>query len=209
MAIRLMNKIVIPKGKLEKLYLHEKKNAYQISKELKCGSTTVYRKLEHYKIKRRDNSSCHLRYNKKSFSGDNKEKAYLIGFRLGDLHVRKAVDSPGCKTIRLESHTTKTEQIFLIRSLFEKYTNVHCKGISNKTLRALCFLDESFSFLLPKKDRIENWIIKDRTLFLAFLAGYIDAEGHIGVHSKSKGRFLVIQTQDKGIIKSIYKNLMK
>lgn len=204
-----MNKISIPRNVLEKLYLHERKNAYQIARKLNCGHTTVYRKLEEYRIKRRDNSTCHLRYNKTHFSGDKKEMAYLIGFRLGDLHVRKAVNSPGCKTVRVESHTTKEVQIKLVKSLFEKYSHVHCKGISNKTLRALCFLDESFLFLLPKKDRIENWILSDKDLFLSFLAGYVDAEGHIGIHSKNGNGRLKILTQDKGIIFSVQRKLVK
>ena len=204
-----MVKIDIPKEILEKLYIENGKNAYQISKKLKCGSTTVYRKLDEYKIKRRDNSVCHLRYKKNSFSGDKKEMSYLIGFRLGDLHVRKAVNSPGCKTVRVESHTTKEVQIKLVKFLFEKYSHVHCSKISNKTLRALCFLDKSFYFLLPKKDRIENWIKLDNDIFFSFLAGYVDAEGHIGLHSKNKNGRLKILTQDKGIIFSVQRKLVK
>ena len=204
-----MTKVQIKKEVLENLYCRNKMNAYQIAKQLNCGSTTIYRKLEEFKIKRRDNSECHLRYNKIPFSGDKKEMAYLIGFRLGDLHVRKAVNSPGCKTVRVEAHTTKQVQINLMKYLFEKYTHVHCKSISNKTIRALCFLDESFSFLLPKKDEIESWIANDKDLFFSFLAGYTDAEGHFGLHKNAKAAIFVIQTQDKGIIHGINKCLTK
>ena len=202
-------KISISKETLEKLYISEKLNAYQIAGKLNCGSTTIYRKLSEYKIKRRDNSSCHIRYKRNQFSGDKKEKAYLIGFRLGDLHVRKAIDSPGSKTIRLEAHTTKLEQIKLVKSLFNKYGHIHSRSISNKTFRILCFLDESFIFLLPKKDSIEEWIVNDRDLFFSFLAGYVDAEGHFGMDKRWKSGMLKIQTQDRRIIHSIQKNLVK
>lgn len=203
------NVIDIPKEALEELYIFKKLNGYKIAKKLNCGSTTIYRRLEKYGIKRRNNSESHLRYKKSCFSGNKKEMAYLIGFRLGDLHIRKATTSLGCKTVRVEAHTTKKAQIKLVRSLFERYTHVHCKRISNKTIRVLCFLDESFSFLLPKRDAIENWITQDKYLFLSFLAGYVDAEGHIGIHSQNKAGRLQIHTQDKRIITSIQKNLLK
>jgi len=203
------NLIDISKETLDGLYISKKLNAYQIAKKLNCGSTTIYRKLENYGIKRRNNSESHLKYKKNNFSGNKGEMAYLIGFRLGDLHVRKATTSPGCKTIRVEAHTTMNAQIKLAKSLFERYTHVHYKKISNKTMRMLCFLDESFSFLLPKRDAIENWIIQDKDLFLSFLAGYVDAEGHIGIHNQNKAGRLQIITQDKKIITSIQKNLQK
>lgn len=203
------NRIDIPKETLEQLYISKKLNGYQIARKFNCGSTTIYRRLEKHGINRRNNSESHLRYNKSCFSGDKGEAAYLIGFRLGDLHVRKAFPSSGCKTIRVEAHTTKKAQIKLLRFLFKRYTHVHCKRTSAETVRVLCFLDESFSFLLPKRDAIENWITQDKDLFLSFLAGYVDAEGHIGVHSQNKAGRLQIHTQDEGIIGSIQKNLLK
>jgi|SRR3989338_3628412 len=204
-----MKLISISKEILDKLYIKERLNAYQIAEKLNCGSTTVYRHLEKYRIKRRDISECHIKYKKNRFSGNKLEMAYLIGFRLGDLHVRKAINSPGCKTIRVEAHTTKPDQIELVKNLFSKYSHVHSKFISNKTIRALCFLDNSFSFILPKVDKIENWIESDKNLFLAFLAGYVDAEGHISIHKNNGAGRLIIETQDKGIIISIQQNLNK
>lgn len=166
-------KIIIPKSTLERLYISEKMNAYQIAKRLGCGATRIYRKLEECGIKRRDNSECHIRYEKTPFSRNKEEMAYLIGFRLGDLHVRKAVDLPGCKTIRVEAHTTKQDQIKLVNSLFKKYTHIHNKEITAgtrgvNTFRILCFLDRSFSFLLPKKDKIENWIMENKSFLCLF-----------------------------------------
>lgn len=206
--------VFISKNMLENLYISKKLNAYQIAKRVSCGSSTVYRKLEKYGIKRRDNSECHMRYSRKPFSRNKKEMAYLIGFRLGDLHVRKAIDLPGCKTVRVEGHTTKKEQTQLIESLFKRYSHVHTKEILNgngipgmTTTRILCFLDSSFSFLLPKNDVIEEWIEQDRGLFLSFLAGYIDAEGHIGLHTTNGSPQVKISSYDKGILNGIHRKL--
>lgn len=44
---------------------------------------------------------------------------------------------------------------------------------------------------------------------MSFLAGYVDAEGHIGIHSGNGTPFLKIATQDKKIINSIQKKLIK
>ena len=201
----------ISKKILDKLYWVKKLNAYQIAKKLNCGSTTIYRLLKKYNIKVRDISESHIKYKRNNFSNNEIEKAYLIGFRLGDLHVRKAINSEGCKTIRIEAHTTKRDQITLFNELFKKYSHVHIKDINSKnkkTIRGLCFVDESFKFLLPKKDEIEKWIFKEERHFLSFISGYIDAEGHIGISFNGSPQ-LLIETQDKNIIKSIHKGLTK
>ncbi len=202
-----MSKIDISREALFDLYCSKKLNAYEISKKLNVGSTTIYRFLKKYSIKTRTASECHIKYRRTSFSRNEAEKAYLIGFRLGDLYVRKAVNTKGCKTIRIEAHTTKPNQIKLFNFLFNKYGHVHIKKILSKgvkTIRGLCFLDDSFSFLLPKKDKIEDWILNDISLFLSFVSGYIDAEGNISINSSSGRPQLAIQTQDEKIIKSIH-----
>ena len=50
--------------------------------------------------------------------------------------------------------------------------------------------------------------MKDSNLFLAFLAGYIDAEGHIGIHSQNGSPQLKIGSYDKGILYTTYKTLL-
>ena len=48
-----------------------------------------------------------------------------------------------------------------------------CKNIE-------AFLDLSFDFLLPKNNYSN--ILSNKNTFIPFLAGFTDAEGHIGVH---------------------------
>jgi intein-encoded DNA endonuclease-like protein len=61
-----------------------------------------------------------------------------------------------------------------------------------------CLVNESFNFLLEKKDDIEDWILADDERFFAFFAGYSDAEANIGVYG-GKARFR-IDSYDKNII---------
>jgi hypothetical protein len=42
-------------------------------------------------------------------------------------------------------------------------------------------LNHSFDFLVPKEDRVPEWILADDEAFFAFLAGYLDAEGYVKI----------------------------
>jgi hypothetical protein len=41
----------------------------------------------------------------------------------------------------------------------------------------------TMAFLLDREDSIPDWVLEDAETFFAFFAGYVDAEGHIGVHN--------------------------
>ena len=110
----------------------------------------------------------------------------------------------GRKTIKTNSSTTKLAQANLIKSLFSNYCHVYinkCKDCYTTN----CHLDNSFNFLLEKKDKIKYWILKDDKLFLAFLGGYTDAEGNIGIYTKM-ARYRV-GSYDKKILSQIYAKL--
>jgi hypothetical protein len=142
------------------------------------------------------------KYPKKDFSCSLIEKAYLIGFRLGDLHVRKNTYG---QTIFVQSWSTKKEQIDLMKKLFRNYGNVLLSKRNDGNNGFTCYLNLSFSFLLKKQDNIEKWILKNNDYFLSFLGGYVDAEGHFGI-SNSYGAFFV-GTYDRKIIHQIYGKL--
>ncbi|HIH25636.1 hypothetical protein J4476_00015 [Candidatus Woesearchaeota archaeon] len=165
---------------LIKLYLNKKLSTWKIEKFYGYKRGTVHRKLKDYGIKLRSSSESHIIYKRKSFDKDIYEKVYLIGFRLGDLRVRKTGE-----TIKTDCASTKPAQIELIKSLFNEYGRV---WISEPRLRKdgkICvnieaFLDLSFDFLLPKDNY--DYILADKITFTSFLAGFTDAEGHIGIH---------------------------
>ncbi len=206
---------LIEPQKLKRLYLEKKLNAYQIAKLYGCGHSTVYRRLQQFGIARRNISDAHIRYAKQSFSSNSIEKAYLIGFRLGDLWVHK-LTSGQSQTIRVDCHSTKPEQIKLFKTLFERYSKVivtqhrfgtGIAGHLKDTWKARVYLDLSFSFLLPKQDSAEEWIISDEKYFWAFFAGYADAEGCFAINKSNNRPGFHIQSYDKNILFQMHDKL--
>lgn len=202
MSVRLN----IPKNRLKFLYENKRKTSSQLAKNYSCSFKTILNRLREYNIKIRDISEAHIKYPKKDFSGNLIEKAYLIGFRIGDLHVRR-YEKNG-KIISVECASTHLEQIELIRNLFKKYGYVRINSSrERKIIGVQCALNPTFGFLLKKEDRIEPWILPKDNLFFAFLAGYIDAEGDIGVYSKNVAS-LRIGTYDRNILSQIQSKLL-
>jgi len=208
-------KIDISLNKLKKLYLDRKLSEYEIAKMFRCPQMTISRRLREYGIPARTireaavNRAKHF-YGKKlkNFSGNLEEKSYLIGFRLGDLHVRQAGENTASPVVIVRTNSTKIEEIQLFRRMFSKYGYIW-QGNKDKSgaISIRCYLNSTFSFLISKIDSIENWILNNQKYFLAFLAGYIDAEGTFAI-CRDDGIF-AIKTQDKGILWQIYFNLDK
>jgi hypothetical protein len=144
-------------------------------------------------------------YPRKDFSGDPLEKAYLLGFRQGDLHVR-----PTSISVEVSTSTTKTEQINLFQGLFSQYSRVRVvpfqdKHCSNHSLA--CCLNMSFDFLIPKHDSVPAWILRpiqagDLQPFIAFLAGYTDAEGSFFVRGAGDSGF-TLASYDVNVLRQI------
>jgi len=200
-------KLSIPRGKIRFFYEKRRKSTTEISRIFSCTPATILNRIKEYKIRVRDFSSAHIKYPKNDFSGDLIEKAYLIGFRLGDLHVRK-YEKNG-KVISVECASTKLDQVILIQNLFKKYGYVRItRSVGDNVIRIQCALNPSFNFLLPKSDLIEAWILRRNKLFFAFFAGYLDAEGDISLHS-NKIASLRVGTYDKNILAQIKQKLRK
>lgn len=66
-----------------------------------------------------------------------------------------------------------------------------------------CFLNKSFSFLLAKE--LDYSVITSSEDFYTFFAGYLDAEGYIGIN-QGKAR-LKIDSYDKDVLFWISKKL--
>ena len=142
-----------------------------------------------------------MRYKKYDFSGNLIEKAYLIGFRLGDLAASKT--SPVSETVVVRAHTTHDAQLDLFRKLFKGYGKVvSYKSSTNPSTNANAYLNKSFEFLLPKHDAVEAWIIANNEYFSSFAAGYIDAEGSFGIY-QGRARFKM-DAYDKEILFQIH-----
>jgi hypothetical protein len=202
--------IKIPKETLLNLYTKKFLSSYQIAKELGCSQTLVMKKLKIYKISTRTiqegKALTKPKYKRKNFTGTDGEKAYLIGFRLGDLYVSKT--HPNSPTIRISSNSTKANQINLIRGLFIPYGHVKEIGPDKKGATNIrTYLNNTFNFLVPKYPNIPSWILKSKEYSVAFFAGYVDAEGTFAISNRNQPLFS-IKSQDKGILSDIHKHIL-
>lgn len=197
--------VSITKEILFNLYQKKKMTQKQIAQKYGHSRYGIQRWMKIYGVKSRSLSQAFTKYPKFNFTEDFIKKAYIIGFRLGDLNVYKVHE-----LIQVRCSTTKEAQITLIENLFKRYGNVHIWKAKRGTFEIIALLNKSFSFLLPKKDEIESWIKPNNKYFLSFLAGYSDAEGSYYLR-KPYSRFgkvgwgvFEIQTYDKNIIYAIY-----
>lgn len=199
--------INIDKEILFDLYYKRKLSQEQIAKKFGCCQQDIQRRMKAYKINARSCSEANTKYLKFDFNNSLLEKAYLLGFRVGDLNVSKVHN-----LIQVRGSTSVKEQVELFTDLFQDYGNVHTWIAKRGTYESVALLNQSFEFLLPKKDSVEQWILDDKEYYLSFLAGYIDAEGsfYLRKHSRNEGLELglfEIQSYDKNIITTIFEKL--
>jgi len=181
-AKRLFYNINIPKKELKRLYLEKKISSTEIARKFKCSPHLVRNRIWEYKIPIRPLKEALAlsntpQYPRHDFSGNLEEKAYLIGFRQGDLYARQARS----RTIEVFMSSTKKAQHELFRNLFLKYGHIWQRWTKapdgTREISVCCYLNNTFKFLVAKKDLIESWILKNKKYFATFLAGYSDAEG--------------------------------
>lgn len=210
-AKRLFYGINIPKKELKKLYIKIKMSSIEIAKKFRCDPGLIGRRLREYKIPVRTIQealplSNKAKYPQYDFSGDLEEKAYLMGFSKGDLHVYSRSDNSSSIFINVGS--TKVELIKIAEQSFSRYGHIwKSKLYKNGTVYIHCSLNRSFNFLLHKKDLIEDWIIKNTKYFASFLAGYTDAEGSFCLCRNNA--VFSIRSQDKGILHQIHSKLIE
>lgn len=106
-----MKKIHFSKKELEKLYINKRLSMEKITEITGVGMTTVFKWLHKYNIPIRK-----FKYKKYDFSGDPKEKAYILGLVAGDICAYKH-----CRQIVAELTTTHPAMMNLFYSVFEKY----------------------------------------------------------------------------------------
>lgn len=210
----LTKPIKLTKIGLEYLYYKKNLSLKKISNIAHCSESGLERRFKSYNLKSRSTQNRTCKIKKFDFSGNLIEKAYLIGFRLGDLNIMKRVS-----VTQIRCSSTIFAQIRLIKQLFSKYSTSKVVKYIDRNFEIpkwnIVFLvNRSFNFLVPKKDEIPAWIQKDKQLFFSFLAGYSDAEGSFLIRKgkpKNKIGFGMyeIGSQQKNIIIQIYKNLLK
>lgn len=202
---RPINKGPISQQMLSNLYVDKKMSLKQIGNLYHMSPSGILKRIRKTTIKTRETWEVNTGI-KKPFAGNNNERAYLIGFRIGDLGIRQS--SLKTKMILVGSNTTKKDQIQLMTKLFENYSKVWVGNPNKKGVMSFStILHPSFSFLLPKQDDIERWITKNDKLMTSFVSGYIDAEGSFGVYN-NRGKFR-LGSYDKNILRLIHLWLLK
>lgn len=196
--------VVFTKEQLEKWYLTDKLSTWEIEKRFGHSRSTIHRKLKEYGLETRNIAVSHIRFPRKDFSGNILEKAYLVGFRIGDLNVTKC--GPKSETIAIKCATTKQGQIELFKNLFSKYGHI-IQGQPTKSgkINIQANLNLTFSFLLDKGLGSYKWVFNNKDTFFAFLAGFSDAEGSFFI-TQGKGMFS-LGNYDKPLLLKIKKSL--
>src|SRR6202171_2297963 len=173
------NAVEIELAELVRLYMHEGLSLSAIAKRYGYSLTTIWRKMQAAGIACGEDGGT-PQYARADFRGDLAEKAYLVGFRIGDLNI----ELHG-RTIVVKCTSTRTEQVDLFRQLFERYGHVYTDESTlarrqRQSIGMSVALNRTFDFLLPKQDFVPDWILDGSDdVFFAFLAGYIDAEGYV------------------------------
>lgn len=206
----ITEKCKISKEFLEELYLKKRLNTIQIAKMFDVSSTTINRKLIKYGIPIRSKSERMTKYPKKPFSGNLKEKAYMLGLRAGDINACNHF-----KLIRIQTCSSHPAQVQMINDVFGKYSHIGLsihRSSCDKELAIYSDLHKSFDFLIEKPNKIPEWIINNDELFYCFLAGYMDCEGNwqIAKSNENDVRFMFrIRSYDKILLKQIKSQLEK
>ena len=199
------NKKEISKEKIKELYLDKRLSSRKIAKLCGCAYTTIDRKIKEYGFKTRSRAESHRIYPRKNFNGNIIEKAYLIGFSIGDLRVRKNWENS--ETLQVDSGSTKLSQIRLIKKLFSPYAHVWISKPNKKgKIQVQAHVNLSFSFLLTKK--VPKWIFKNKETFFSFFSGFTDAEGCISVNGRNQA-YYSLGNYDKELLSQIRYNLIK
>jgi hypothetical protein len=202
--------LFLPKEKIEHLYWEKGLSTRKLASVFNTNQRAIIQCMNNYGVPRRERIEAVIKgckkYEKRPFSGNLNEKAYIMGFTFADLRRRLHG-----RQINLSGGTTHPAFTKLFREIFQEYAPIRERPVYNRMTKKFgwtleCELHESFNFLLEPKN-IPDWIKNNDEYFLKFFAGYTDGEGTICI-SKNSPRcvafILRIASEDKEILTSIY-----
>ncbi len=174
------------KKQLKNWYIDQKLSTWEIEKRFGYSRSTLYRKLKEFGFQTRNIATSHI--------------------RIGDLNVTKC--GPQSETIVVKCASTKQGQLILFKNLFGQYGHIiQGKPTKEDKINIQASINSSFSFLLEKRPSSYKWVFKNKKTFLAFLAGFSDAEGSF-FFSRGMGVFS-IGNYDKLLLTKIRKFLKR
>ena len=182
--------------------------------EAVVGPVTVFTHLKGRGVQLRDKVEAQIKavtkYQRKPFSGNDEERAYLAGFRTGDLDVVKHG-----RAVRVRTGTTHPAMVELFQELFGRYGYVHSyprrAPWTGHEWNLEADLGGSFEFLLLELSKVPREFAAKPHLFYRFLAGFFDAEGSIYPHRKKWGTSFEIQIPNVNfqLLTSIFRCLQR
>ncbi len=194
--------------------LHNKKNLslLRISKEVGRSYTAIWglcRALEIHtrSVAEADRNSIAIRskHKRTSFDGTEEERAYILGFRHGDLTALQVSGT----AVMVTSTTTHPAFAKLFHELFQRYGHIYQYPMYEEgkgyKWKVAVRLDNSFQFLLqPRQEALRSYA-QDRKLFLAWLAGLVDSDGNIHTtEGEGRGRArVVVYNNDTALLQNI------
>lgn len=133
------------------------------------------------------------KYERRPFDGTDEDKAYMLGLRHGDLSVSRLWRG----VVRVSTSTTHPAMAELFRGLFSSYGHVYEHPRYKRDTRTYewnlsAILDESFGFLDCGVEECWTWVCRSKNRILAYIAGAVDAEGHIGIFRNYRTTAIVI-----------------
>lgn len=172
---------------LKELYLKREMSTRKIAGIFGVNRVTIFQWLKKFGIPLRDRVEAYItavtKYMKRPFSGNALEAAYMVGLRLSDYDARWAKREG--KTVMVRTGTTHPAMIQLAHDVFGSYGGVidrpHINTHGEYHWVIDCYLDSSFSFLVPKLGGIPSAILGSPQTFLYCLAGLIDGDGWVGL----------------------------
>ena len=133
------------------------------------------------------------KYERKPFDGTDEDKAYILGFRHGDLYVSR----PWVGATSVSTSTTHPAEAKLFTELFSPYGHVYQyprykKDTQSYEWNLQTILDNSFEFLLDEMSTSWQFMSKKENAFLSYLAGIVDSEGYIDISRNAKNTAIVL-----------------
>jgi hypothetical protein len=150
----------------------------------------------------------HLRmYERRPFAGTDSGKAYILGLKHGDLSAYV----PYGNVTRVSTSTTHPALAELFTELFSPHGHVYKLARYKKDTGTFewnfqAILDDSFAFLLEPREKCRDWVGKQDETMLAYLAGLVDAEGHIRMYPNPRtvGIIVSVWNTDLDLVRFAY-----
>jgi hypothetical protein len=132
-----------------------------------------------------NSAASRSKHKRTPFGGSEEERAYMLGFKNGDLTAWQVSGT----AVMVTSTTTHPAFSEVFRSLFGRYGHVYEYPMDEEgrgyKWKVGVRLDNSFRFLIQSQEASLEGVSKSRREFLAWFAGIVDSDGHVRVTNSS------------------------